>query len=104
MISSLFKSCELKPYGDYMRLIYLGDRYFCLIPWILKFEVELLSHVRDQYFEVAFGECFAETDSLSSVEGNPAHSMSLFARWSQVKWALWVESLRKKLRWALPFG
>ena len=86
-----------------MRLVDLGEWQFCLVLWILKLEVKLLAQVRNQYLEVAFGECFAEADTLSSMEGSPARGFSLLARGGQVKFTVRVKPLWNELHGALPF-
>ena len=73
-----------------------------LKPFVNMLEVECLSQVGRQNFQVVFGKGFAEADTHSTVERRKTSSITLFAIRGQTQFTSVVKTLRDELSRSLP--
>jgi len=71
---------------------------------VLELRFELLGQVGHHNPQFALGESLAEADAVTSVEGDPAHGVTLFAGGCQTEGIAVVEPLWKELHGALPLS
>ena len=65
-----------------MRLLDLRKRDIFLINFVLILKVKLLGEESRQNFDLSFSQSLSKADAASTMEGNEAVDMALFARWS----------------------
>ena len=87
-----------------MRLIDLRNGNSLGIFLIFKFEVKFLPQESCQKFEFTLSQCFAKTDSIASMERNPAIIATFFTIWSQEERIFVIKSLRQEFHGSLPLA
>ncbi len=70
---------KFKPNSRIVSHVDLGARELVIIAWVLEFELKLVGYVEHKDFHVCLGKSFTEADTAASMEGNPAHWVTLFA-------------------------
>ena len=87
-----------------MSHVNLGAGELVVVARVFELKVELLCHVDHQNLHVGFGQSFAKADTVSSMERNPAHRVTLFTSRCQAEWACVVKPLWEKFHWTLPLS
>ena len=78
------------------------SRNRCLIFLVDKLEVEVLTEVCRDKFEIGFGECFSEANSFASRKWSPTCRVSFCAGCCLADGVGRVESFRNEFFWSLP--